>query len=161
MEKNILKQILFDEHQHWEAFKKKYGARIRPIVIKEVEKFRDCGNLKNGFKLFVCEGCHHTHLVPFRCKGRFCTTCSVGESEEWSRLLTEEALQVNHRHVIFTIDEGLRDIFLWHRELLKPLMDEAAKLITDYFQKKAKVTPGIIAGLHTFGLKIVLTLMYI
>ncbi|MGG3856322.1 transposase zinc-binding domain-containing protein, partial [Caldifermentibacillus hisashii] len=110
---------------------------------------------------FVCEGCHHTHLVPFRCKGRFCTTCSVGESEEWSRLLTEEALQVNHRHVIFTIDEGLRDIFLWHRELLKPLMDEAAKLITDYFQKKAKVTPGIIAGLHTFGLKIVLTLMYI
>jgi hypothetical protein len=26
MEKNILKQILFDEHQHWEAFKKKYGA---------------------------------------------------------------------------------------------------------------------------------------
>lgn len=161
MEKNILKQILFDEHQHWEAFKKKYGTRIRPIVIKEVEKFRDCGNLKNGFKLFVCEGCHHTHLVPFRCKGRFCTTCSVGESEEWSRLLTEEALQVNHRHVIFTIDEGLRDIFLWHRELLKPLMDEAAKLITDYFQKKAKVTPGIIAGLHTFGLKIVLTLMYI
>ncbi|UZH05460.1 transposase zinc-binding domain-containing protein [Heyndrickxia coagulans] len=141
-----MKQILFDEHQHWEDFKKKYGARIRPIVIKEVEKFRDCGNLKNGFKLFVCEGCHHTHLVPFRCKGRFCTTCSVGESEEWSRLLTEEALQVNHRHVIFTIDEGLRDIFLWHRELLKPLMDEAAKLITDYFQKKAKVTLGIIAG---------------
>ncbi|KIO69829.1 hypothetical protein B4065_0072 [Caldibacillus thermoamylovorans] len=76
-------------------------------------------------------------------------------------MLTEDALQVNHRHVIFTIDEGLRDIFLWHRELLKPLMDEAAKLITDYFQKKAKVTPGIIAGLHTFGLKIVLTLMYI
>ncbi|WP_422674094.1 IS91 family transposase [Caldifermentibacillus hisashii] len=154
MEKNILKQILFDEHQHWEAFKKKYGTRIRPIVIKEVEKFRDCGNIKNGFKLLVCEGCHHTHLVPFRCKGRFCTTCSVGESEEWSRLLTEEVLQVNHRHIIFTIDEGLRDIFLWHRELLKPLMDEAARLITDFFQKKAKVTPGIITGLHTFGSRI-------
>jgi len=27
MEKTILEQILFDEHQHWEAFKKKYGAR--------------------------------------------------------------------------------------------------------------------------------------
>ncbi|HLU23260.1 MAG TPA: transposase zinc-binding domain-containing protein, partial [Bacillaceae bacterium] len=154
MEKNILKRIFFDEHQHWEAFKNKYGERIRPIVIKEVEKFRDCGDPKKGFKLYVCEGCNDVRHVPFRCKGRFCTTCSVGESEEWSRILTEDVLQVNHRHVIFTIDENLRDIFLWHRELLKPLMDEAARLITGYFQKKAKVKPGIIAGLHTFGSKV-------
>ena len=154
MKKNILKQIFFDNHQHWESFKRKHGNRIRPIVIKEVEKFRDCGNLKNGFKLYVCEGCNDVRHVPFRCKGRFCTTCSVGESEEWSRILTEDVLQVNHRHMIFTIDENLRDIFLWHRELLKPLMDEAAKLITNYFKKKAKVTPGIIAGLHTFGSKV-------
>lgn len=154
METNILKRIFFDHHQHWEAFKQKHGAKIRPIVIKEVEKFRDCGNLKKGFKLLVCEGCHDVRKVPYRCKGRFCTTCSVGESEEWSRLLTEDVLQVNHRHVIFTIDEGLRDVFLLHRSLLKEFMDEAVRLITEYFQKKAKVTPGIIAGLHTFGSRI-------
>ncbi|TFJ94437.1 IS91 family transposase [Lentibacillus salicampi] len=154
MEKNILKRILFDENQHWESFKEKHGDRIRPVVLKEVERFRDCGNPKNGFKLFVCEGCHNVRRVPYRCKGRFCTTCSLGESEEWSRLLTEDVLQVNHHHVIFTIDEGLRDIFLLHRHLLKPLMDEAAKLISDYFGKKAKVKPGIIAGLHTFGSRV-------
>ncbi|UKS31030.1 hypothetical protein LOZ80_05760 [Paenibacillus sp. HWE-109] len=22
--------------------------------------------------------------MPYRCKGRFCTTCSCGETEEWS-----------------------------------------------------------------------------
>ncbi|MBP1970749.1 hypothetical protein J2Z83_002885 [Virgibacillus natechei] len=154
MEKNILKQILFDENQHWGSFKKEHGDRIRPVVIKEVERFRDCGNPKNGFKLFVCEGCHDVRRVPYRCKGRFCTTCSLGESEEWSRLLMEDVLQVNHRHVIFTIDEGLRDIFLLHRHLIKPLMDEAAKLIQDYFGKKAKVKPGIIAGLHTYGSRV-------
>ncbi len=154
METNILRRIFFDENQHWEQFKIKNGKKIRSIVIKEVEKFRDCGNPKNGFKLFVCEGCHDVRHVPYRCKGRFCTTCSVGESEEWSRLLTEEVLQVNHRHVIFTIDEGLRDIFLLHRHLLKDLMDAASKLLTDFFQKKAKVTPGIISGLHTFGSRV-------
>lgn len=154
METNILKRIFFDENQHWEAFKKKFGSKIRPIVIKEVEKFRDCGDIKKGFKLFVCEGCHDVRKVPYRCKGRFCTTCSVGESEEWSRLLTEDVLQVNHRHVIFTIDEGLRDVFLIHRHLLKAFMDEAARIIKDYFKKKAKVTPGIIAGLHTFGSRV-------
>lgn len=149
-----MKQIFFDENQHWEAFRRKHGKKIRPIVIKEVEKFRDCGDMRKGFKLFVCEGCHDVRKVPYRCKGRFCTTCSVGESEEWSRLLTEDVLQVNHRHVIFTIDEGLRDVFILHRHLLKAFMDEGARMIMDFFKKKAKVTPGIIVGLHTFGSRV-------
>jgi hypothetical protein len=30
-------------------------------------------------------------------------------------------------------------------------MDEAVKLVQGWFKKKFRVTPGIIAGLHTFG----------
>ncbi|WP_449305990.1 IS91 family transposase, partial [Piscibacillus salipiscarius] len=151
---NILRRIFFDKHNHWDRFVNKYGGRVRPIVLKEIEKFRECGNPKNGFKLFVCEGCNDPKLVPYRCKGRFCTTCSVGESEEWGRLLSEDTIHTTHRHVIFTIDEGLRDVFLKHRHLLKPLMDAAANLIKSYFKKKGKLTPGIIAGLHTFGSRV-------
>lgn len=151
MEPNALKRIFFDEHQHWEKFKTKHGKNIRGIVLNEVEKFRGCGDPKNGFKLLVCEGCHDLRKVPFRCKGRFCTTCSCGETEEWSRMLAEDVFQVNHRHVIFTIDEGLWEIFLRHRYMLKPYMDEAVGILQAYFEKKLKVTPGIIAGLHTFG----------
>nr|WP_274379430.1 transposase [Alkalihalobacterium alkalinitrilicum] len=33
-------------------------------------------------------------------------------------------------------------------------MDAAAKLILNFFQKKAEVTPGLIVGLHTFGSKV-------
>ncbi|MFS0725620.1 hypothetical protein [Paenibacillus sp. 1P07SE] len=32
--------------------------------------------------------------------------------EEWSRILCEDVFQANHRHVIFTIDAGLWDVFL-------------------------------------------------
>lgn len=151
METNILRRIFFDDHNNWEKFVSKHKKSLRPIVLKEVKKFRECGNPKNGFKLFVCEGCHDVKRVPYRCKGRFCTTCSCGETEEWGRLLQEEVFQVNHRHVIFTMDEGLRVIFLKHRELLKDLMDEAVDVIQNWFKKKFKVTPGVIAGLHTFG----------
>lgn len=151
MEMNILRQIFFDQHGHWDAFVEKHKHKIRSSVVKEVEKFRGCGDLKNGFKLLVCEGCHEVRRIPYRCKGRFCTTCSNGETEEWSRLLEEDVFQVNHRHVIFTIDEGLRPIFLLHRKLLKIFMDEAVRLVKEFFQKKHKVVPGIIAGLHTFG----------
>jgi uncharacterized protein (DUF2267 family) len=151
MEPNKLKQIFFDEHGHWDAFVKKHGKHIREIVLKEVEKFRGCGDLKNGFKLLVCEGCHDMRRVPFRCKGRFCSTCSCGETEEWSRLLAEDVFQVAHRHVVFTIDEGLWEIFLRHRYMLKDYMNEAVRILQEFFEKKLKVTPGIIAGLHTFG----------
>ncbi|MCF2945399.1 transposase zinc-binding domain-containing protein [Paenibacillus tarimensis] len=30
----------------------------------------------------VCEGCHEMKCVPLRCKGRFCTMCSCGETED-------------------------------------------------------------------------------
>jgi hypothetical protein len=124
METNLLKRIFLE---NWKWFYSKHKNRIRSVVVKEVEKFLGCGNPKNGFKLLVCEGCHDIRRVPYRCKGRFCTTCSCGETEEWSRLLAEDVFQVNHRHMIFTIDEGLRDIFLQDREMLKDFMDEAVR----------------------------------
>lgn len=148
METNLLKRIFLE---NWDWFSAKHKNRIRPIVEKEVKKFLGCGDPKNGFKLLVCEGCHDVKRVPYRCKGRFCTTCSCGETEEWSRIMAEDVFQVNHRHMIFTIDEGLRESFLKHREMLKEYMDEAVRIVHEHFEQKHKVRPGIIAGLHTFG----------
>lgn len=65
--------------------------------------------------------------------------------------MAEDVFQVNHRHFIFTIDERLRNLFLRHREMLKEFMDEAVRVVQEHFEKKHKVRPGIIAGLHTFG----------
>jgi hypothetical protein len=149
--RNILWQIFFDERENWKRFVEKHGKRIRPVVCKEVEKFQHCGDPKKGFKLYVCEGCGDTKILAYRCRSRFCTSCSCGEAAEWSRVLSHDAYQVIHRHVIFTIDEELRLVFAKHRFLLKDLMDRAVKLLQDYFQRKSKVMPGIIAGLHTFG----------
>ena len=65
--------------------------------------------------------------------------------------MAEDVMQVNHRHVVFTIDERLWPIFQKHREMLKGLMDEAVKVVQNWFEKKLKIKPGIIAGIHTFG----------
>ena len=146
-----MRRIFFDQNNNWEKFKVKYGSRIRKVVEKEIEKFRYCGDPRKGFRLLVCEGCHSIRRVPYRCKSRFCTTCSCGETEEWGRLMAAEVIQVNHRHVVFTIDEGLREVFARYRFLLKGFMDEAVRIVQEYFKKKYKVTAGIIAGLHTFG----------
>jgi hypothetical protein len=35
--------------------------------------------------------------------------------------------------------------------MLKDYMNEAVRILQEFFEKKLKVTPRIIAGLHTFG----------
>lgn len=153
MKPNILQAIFFDKNKNWENFLAKYRRKIRPVVTLEVQKFRDCGDIRKGYRLFVCEGCHDVKLIPLKCKGKFCPTCATGESQRWSEIVASDLFTVTHRHVIFTIDEGLRDIFVMEKyrvPLLKGLMDEAAKIISDFYGKK-KLKVGIVAALHTFG----------
>lgn len=156
MKANVLQAIFFDEYHNWDKFKEKHDRKIRPIVKTEVNKFRDCGDIRKGYRLFVCEGCHQVKFVPLRCKGKFCPTCATGESQRWAEVVANDLFAVTHRHVIFTIDEGLRNIFLMEKyrdALLKGLMDEAAKIIMNFYQKR-KLQAGIIAALHTFGSKL-------
>lgn len=153
MKLNILHAIFFDKYENWTNFLQANRRKIRTVVKKEVKKFRDCGDPRKGYRLFVCEGCHAVKKLPFRCKGKFCPTCATGESQRWAEITANDLFTVAHRHAVFTIDENLRPIFMMdkYREvLLKGLMDEAARILLDFFEKY-HVKAGIVAGLHTFG----------
>ncbi|WP_200757518.1 hypothetical protein [Effusibacillus dendaii] len=64
--------------------------------------------------------------------------------------MEQELPTVPQRHVVFTMDERLWSLFCLKREMLKAFMDEAAKLLQDWFLDRYKVTIGIVMGLHTF-----------
>ena len=148
---NILKDIFFDKNKHWDNFVSKYEKRIRPIVIKEIDKFRRCGQKEAGFTLFACPVCGEMKIVPHTCKGRFCTSCATGYTQEWSHETSKRMYRVPHRHIMFTVDERLWEIFGRHRELLKDLMDLAVNVLLDWLKKSGKVKSGAMVGIHTFG----------
>jgi hypothetical protein len=148
---NILKQIFFDENRNWDNFKKSNSKNIREIVIKEVERLRTCGEKESGFSLYACELCGDTKVVPHRCKGRFCSVCATGYTQEWSKKTAENMYNMPHRHIMFTLPEELWNIFLIHRELLKDIMDLSVKITQDWYRKSAKVEVGMMVGIHTFG----------
>jgi len=152
VEMNILKAVFQD---HWPRFVEENKGQMRPVIIKEVEKFLHCGDLSNGFLTFKCEACPKVKKIPIRCKGKFCPTCAVGEAQKWAEVQANDMYRSIHRHVVLTIDQGLRSIFAGpHRKkLLQGLMDEAARLLNEWF-KKCGVTPGIVVALHTFGSKL-------
>jgi len=139
----------------WDIFLKKHNMlNIRNVVKKEVSKFVGCGLKDNGFAFYECEKCTNYLYVPFTCKSRFCPSCGVNSCLKRSEEMPSRCLDVQHRHIVFTISEDLRIYFLKDRSLLNELFDAASYTLTSWFKQQSKLesfTPGIIATLHTFG----------
>jgi hypothetical protein len=149
MSRGILKTIF---QEHWIEFKKTH--KVREVVSKEVDKMLKCRDLKQGYSEYCCPRCREYKYVAFTCKSRFCTSCCKKATEDWVEQLRKELLNVPHRHIVFTIPEKLRKVFLKDRKLIKVLSDSAAETILSYLwegSKKQRPTPGIVCVVHTFG----------
>ena len=127
---------------------------IRPVVLDEVKKVLCCGDPSKGHALYYCEDCFKFKYVPFRCKSRFCNTCGTAYQTDRANSIASKLINCKHRHIVFTIPEELREFFRKDRTLLKVLFTSAAETVMKWMynlNKSENFTPGIVAGLHTFG----------
>jgi hypothetical protein len=152
-----ISQILAD---HWIEFKKtkihKVPADMRKSVIEAVEKALSCGDISKGYTKYKCIECDGGHeiIVGHSCKSRFCNRCGKVYVENWINKQVETILDISHRHSVFTIPEELRNEVYWNRDLLKDMSDGIYKVISYWFEKKAKkrkYIPAVITVVHTFG----------
>lgn len=149
-------QLIF--HDFWKDFlldPQVIKNGVRPVVIKEVNKMISCGTLDAGFEVFECPNCHQSSIICYTCKSRFCNSCGVRYAQARAASISKSALDVPHRHVVFTIDSRLRSFFQKDRILLNALFDAAQDTLMYTFakmvSKKKKLVPGFILTLHTFG----------
>ena len=146
---NILQKIFIDNYEVI-----KYSLHPRDCEMENIEKMIHCGDPSFGGAMYGCPQCGNLKFVPFRCKSRFCPSCGNKYSMERTTNMSFKLIFVKHRHLVFTIDEHLRDHFLEDRNLLNCLFDAVRSVILRMFRKinKAKnYTPGFIMVLHTFG----------
>lgn len=151
MARGDIKRIFAD---HFDEFMERYGYRVRAVVVKEVKKILGCGSFDNGYAEYKCEKCGEKKKVPFRCRSRFCGSCGKVYIDERAENMSEKLVQEKHRHMVFTIPEELRDIFMKKRELLSILPKCAAEVIKSWWReqnKREKYTPGVVGVIHTFG----------
>ena len=139
---NRLKQIFKDHFQKMID----NGVRFRDTVIKNVEKFINCG--QNGYATFVCEDCGIFRHITFRCKSRFCTTCGNRYNMERTDAMASKIIDVSHRHCIFTLPDTLRIYFRRDYALLQLFFDAVSQCLYRQFRGN---TPAFICVLHTFG----------
>ena len=131
-----------------------------------------CRDSKAGFIKYSCTECGHYHTIPITCKSRLCPSCGFKYSATWTQKMTNDILNVPHRHILFTIPEELRPFFFYDRELLSKLASAVNKTLEyqfhniykknnrkikvpksspDYFTNSDIVHYGLITVIHTFG----------
>ena len=146
-----LKRILQD---HWAFFLAKYGDRLRPDIIEEVDKVLACRDpLKAGYHLYRCP--NHPEIeriVPHSCKSRFCSSCGKVATDAWMDNAMANFVDVPYRHIVFTIPDTLWNVFLWDRKLLDILFRAAKRTILEWCRERGFI-PGLTMVVHTFGSK--------
>jgi hypothetical protein len=148
-----IKSIFSD---HWKseklALSRRYESSHWESIVESVEKMLSCREPSSGYAEYICTHCGAKKSCPFTCKGRFCTSCGKKYTDQWVQRTVDELIEVPHRHLVLTIAEELREVFLGHRSLLKVMMDCAAQTALEVLQsQKSEAVPGILAVVHTFG----------
>lgn len=83
--------------------------------------------------MYACTHCGKLKFVPFRCHSRFCPSCGNKYSMERTTSMSFKLVNLHHRHCVFTIDENLRDFFLYDRSLLNCLFHSVISVVSRMF----------------------------
>jgi len=134
-------------------FNIKHKGQIRPNTIKNVEKVLGCWSTM-WFASYKCDWCNKVKHINFTCKSRFCNSCSQPQSDIWmNKIISRRPQRLLYNHIIFTMPQELRRFFKDHRKALNILPYTAAHAIM-HFLRDQKITPWILAAVHTFWAKL-------
>lgn len=154
-----IKDIFNSAWSDFLIYAKAQNYEIRDVVLEEIDRITKCGSLSEGYYTYVCKDCDKVHYCPFRCHSRFCPSCGVKTILEKTDDILEKMVNVPHRHLVFTIPEELREIFLKKRKICINILFEAVNDTIKYIIKQSTskkesdedYVPGFISTLHTFG----------
>ena len=138
-----------------EHYQQQYGY-LRAVIPEVVNKYLECGDLRQGFARVRCGECGHEYLLAFSCRGRwFCPSCHQKKVIQFGEFVTHEVVApAPHRHYVFTIPVMLRVYFKNTRYLLKKLCTAAYESVLIWTQAYMNVRGGklgMIMAIHTYG----------
>jgi uncharacterized OB-fold protein len=136
-----------------DKYKERYKDQMTNRMIAQSEKMIECGEETGKVRTYKCPECGETKKVPIRCRTVLCTHCGKRHADEWALKMERDMLEVQHRHMVFTIPAAMRDIFAANRLLWVILVDSAVEALKKVMTRGGwrNLEPGIIAILHPSG----------
>lgn len=114
----------------------------------------NCRTARLGGHAQVCENGHVAGVWYNSCHNRCCPQCNALVKERWLERLKASLVQCEHRHVIFTIDHALNDLWRSNRRVMADLLFQAVdETLKSFFgdRRYLGATPGYVLCLHTWS----------
>ncbi len=107
-----------------------------------------------GFNVEQCDNCGHSHTHYNSCNNRHCPNCQGIKKQKWILDKKNDILPVKYMHVVFTVPQELRTLFLYNKAKLYNLLFSSAWQTINTFSKdkrnRLEVDMGMISVLHTW-----------
>jgi hypothetical protein len=147
---NISIRGIFLCHRAWLLFWTANILLLRWSIVWNVAKMLLCRN-GLGYHEYSCPKCGSKKRIPHTCKSRFCSSCGKVATDKWVETSLSQTLDVEYKHLVFTLPEQFRDWFLQNRKACLDAFFIAVKdTLLDYAEQRG-FRPGVICVLHTFG----------
>ena len=130
-----------------------FGHLMMPSQQKALADIAACMTAQMGGHQYRCRDCDHTFWVYHGCRNRACPACHGRRMREWLQAREAELLPCDYYHLVATIPQELRHLFLSHQKLMySMLMKTVAGVVIDLARdrKYLGATPAILMVLHTW-----------
>jgi DNA-directed RNA polymerase subunit RPC12/RpoP len=130
-----------------------FGSVMMPSQRKALADIAACMTAQMGGHQYRCRDCDHTFWIYHGCRNRACPACHGRRMRDWLEAREAELLPCDYYHVVATVPEELRHLFLSDQKLMYSLlMKTVAGAVIDLARdpKYLGATPGILMVLHTW-----------
>lgn len=130
-----------------------FGSVMMPSQRKALADIAACMTAEMGGHQYRCRDCDQTFWVYHGCRNRACPACHGRQMRDWLEAREAELLPCDYYHVVATVPEELRHLFLSDQKLMYSLlMKTVAGAVMDLARdpKYLGATPGILMVLHTW-----------
>lgn len=145
---------LLDHNWNWERYKFDKRGSLTTFQVEQVENMLACRKQELGGMLYHCPNCGDYEWRYFSCMSRVCSYCGKRHSKEWGQAIMEKYLDVDHRHVIFTLPDELWGYVRDNHQLINGMLKAVKATIQELFDMRfpsSPVKPGIICVVHYTG----------
>jgi hypothetical protein len=136
-----------------EPYRRQYGDRLLPSHRRALQDILACMTPEMGGARYQCADCSETFWSYHGCRNRACPRCHGRQISTWIQERTAQLLPCEYFHVVATVPEELRSLFLREQKLCYGiLMKVAASSVIALAKEKRYIgaVPAIMAVLHTW-----------
>jgi len=156
------------DRNNWRRYLAWKGDELDEWTRRVVARTLACRTPALGCHMYDCADCGIVRLIPHSCKTAFCSSCGVARTDAWCRELLSDLLDVEYRHLVFTLPQELRHLIRVNKKvLLNALYRAGARAVLSMTaghpkpkpgknrqrmaRKRRRFLPGILIVCHTFG----------